>query len=327
MRRRDFISLLGGTPLAWSRAARAQQSSMPVIGMLHSQTRESEASRVAAVQQGLSTVGFVVGRNVAIEHRHADGVNARLPALATELVERRVNLIFANTTPPAIAAKAATTTIPIVFVSGVDPVEVGLVASVNRPGANVTGVTFLSNKLVAKRLELLCDLIPADAPIGMLAAEHNPNTPTDIRDTQAAANTLRRVLHVEKVSPQGDDIGAALMRLLQQRVGALFLAPQADFRVLRSPILRFAAEHKLPTSFGGNDQVLGGGLMSYGPDQIDSYREAGVYTGRILKGEKPATLPVLIATKFEFAINLKTAKALGVAIPPPLLVLATNIIE
>jgi putative ABC transport system substrate-binding protein len=326
MRRRDFISLLGGAPLMLPLAARAQQTSPPVVGVLHSQTRETEASRLEAIQQGLSQAGFVAGRNITFAHRYAEGENARLPALAAELVARRVNVILANTTPPAIAAKAATTTIPIVFVTGVDPVEVGLVASVNRPGANVTGVTFLSNKLVAKRLELLCDLIPADAPIGMLAAEHNPNTPTDIRDTQAAADALRRILHVEKVSSQ-DDINAALSRLLQRRIGALFVAPQADVRLWRSPILKIAAEHKLPTSFGSSDQVVGGGLMSYGPDQIDSYREAGVYTGRILKGEKPATLPVLIATKFELAVNLKTAKVLGLTIPPSLLVLATNVIE
>src|ERR1041384_482994 len=171
---------------------------MPLIGMLHSQTRASEATRMGPIERGLSEAGFVVGRNVAIEHRFADGQNARLPALAAELVERRVNVIFANTTPPAIAAKAATTTIPIVFVTGVDPVEVGLVASVNRPGGNITGVTFLSNQLVAKRLELLCDVVPGSAPIGMLAAEHNPNTETDVRDALAAAKVLGRTLHVER---------------------------------------------------------------------------------------------------------------------------------
>jgi putative ABC transport system substrate-binding protein len=329
MRRRDFISLLGGASIAspgvWPSPGRAQQSPMPVIGMLHSQTKESEAGRMNPIQQGLSEAGFVVGRNVAIEHRFADGQNARLPALAAELVERRVNVIFANTTPPAIAAKAATATIPIVFVTGVDPVEVGLVASVNRPAGNVTGVTFLSNKLVAKRLELLCDVVPGSAPIGMLAAEHNPNTETDVRDTLAAAKALGRTLHVERVS-QGD-VDAAFAALMQKNIGALFVAPQADFRMWRAPLLRLAAQHKLPTSFPSSDHVTGGGLMSYGPDQMDSYREAGVYTGRVLKGEKPATLPVMIATKFEFAVNLKTAKALGLTIPPALLVLATTVIE
>jgi putative ABC transport system substrate-binding protein len=330
MRRRDFISLLGGVSVAWPivgpSTARAQQAAMPVIGMLHSQTRESEAGRLAAFQQGLSETDFVVGRNVTVEHRYADGHNVRLPALAAELVERRVNVIFANTTPPAIAAKAATSAIPIVFVTGVDPVEVGLVASVNRPGANVTGVTFLSNQLIAKRMELLCDLVPVDSAIGMLAAEHNPNTATDVRDAQAAANTLRKMLYVEKISPQGD-VDAAIAALLQRRIGALFVAPQADSRLWSSALIRLATEHKLPTSFGSSDHVTVGGLMSYGPDQADSYREAGAYTGRVLKGEKPATLPVMIATKFEFAVNLKTAKAIGVTIPPALLVLATTVIE
>src|SRR5262249_6291778 len=246
-------------------AAGAQPAPIPVIGMLHSQTKESEAGRLEIIQEGLSQAGFVVGRNVAIEHRYADGQNARLPALAAELVGQKVNVIFANTTPPASAAKAATTTIPIVFVTGVDPVEVGLVGSVNRPGGNVTGVTFLSNKLVAKRMELLCDLAPGSSSIGMLAAEHNPNTPTDIRDAQAAANALGRQLHVEKVSTQGD-VDAALAPLLQRKIGALFVAPQADFRMWRSPVLRLAAEHKLPTSFSSGDHVVGGGLMSYGPD-------------------------------------------------------------
>src|SRR5262249_54006829 len=229
MRRREFISLVGSAPVMAPRAAAAQPSSMPVIGMLHSQTRESEASRLGPIQQGLSQAGFVVGRNVTIEHRYADGQNARLPALAAELVARKVNVIFANTTPPASAAKAATTTIPIVFVTGVDPVAVGLVASVNRPGGNVTGVTFLSNPLVAKRMELLCDLVPGSAPIGMLVAEHNPNTETDVRDARAAVATLGRQLHVEQIS-QGN-VEAALRALLQHRIGALFVAPQADFRM------------------------------------------------------------------------------------------------
>jgi len=317
--------LLGGATMAWPVAARAQQAAMPVIGMLHSQTRESEAGRIAFIQQGLNEAGFVVGRNVAIEHRFADGQNARLPALAAELVERRVNVIFANTTPPTIAAKAATATIPIVFLTGVDPVEMGLVASINRPGANVTGVTVLTNPLVAKRLELLCDVVPGAASIGMLAAENNPNTETDVRDALAAAKALGRTLHVERVS-QGD-VDAAFAALMQKKIGALFVAPQADFRMWRSPLLRLAAQHKLPTSFSSSDHVTGGGLMSYGPDQADSYREAGVYTGRVLKGENPATLPVMIATKFDFAVNLKTAKALGVTIPPALLVLATTVIE
>ncbi|MFL5099018.1 MAG: ABC transporter substrate-binding protein [Xanthobacteraceae bacterium] len=325
MKRRAFILALGGAA-AWPLTARAQQPAMPVIGILHSQTQESEAARMPAIEQGLSEVGFFAGRNVTIAHRFADGHNDRLPMLAAELVRLQVNVIFANTTPPALAAKTATARIPIVFVTGVDPVEVGLVASLNRPGANVTGVTFLSNKLVAKRLALLCDVAPGNAPIGMLAAQHNPNTETDVRDAFSAATALGRTLHVVKVAPQGD-IDAAIAALVRQQVGALFVAPQADFRMWRQQLLALAAHHALPTSFSSSDHVTAGGLMSYGPDQMDSYREAGIYAGRILKGESPAGLPVMLATKFEFAINLKTATALGLAMPAPLLALATKVVE
>jgi putative ABC transport system substrate-binding protein len=299
---------------------------MPVIGILHSQTQDSEAVRLAATEQGLKESGFVVGQNVTIEHRFADGHNDRLPTLAAELVRMQVNVVLANTTPPAIAAKAATATIPIVFVTGVDPVELGLVASFNRPGANVTGVTFLSNKLIAKRLELLSNLVPSTSPIGMLAAQRNPNTETDVRDALAAANVLGRTLHVVTVPPDGD-LDAAVAALVQQRVGSLFVAPQADVRIWRDQLLALAMRHALPTSFASSEIVAAGGLMSYGPDQNDSYREAGIYVGRILKGEKPADLPVLVARKFEFVINLKTAKALSLTIPPSLLALATNVIE
>jgi putative ABC transport system substrate-binding protein len=324
MQRREFIAFLGGAA-ARPVIARAQPA-MPLIGMLHSQTQDSEAARIAAIQDGLKEVGFVSGRNVAIEHRFADGHNERLPMLAAELVELRVNVIFANTTPPALAAKAATATTPIVFVTGADPVELGLVSSLNRPGANVTGVTVLSNKLVAKRLQLLCDLIPGNAPIGMLAAQNNPNTENDVKDAVAAANALGRTLHVVTVTPDGD-IGAAVAALVRQHVGALFVAPQADFRIWRQQLLALAERHALPTTFSSSDHVTAGGLMSYGPDQMDSYHDAGVYTGRILKGEKPADLPVMQATKFEFVINLKTAKALGLAIPSALFGLATTVIE
>jgi ABC-type uncharacterized transport system substrate-binding protein len=246
--------------------------------------------------------------------------------LATDLVQRQVNVIFGNTTPPALAAKAASSVIPIVFVTGVDPVEIGLVASLNRPGANVTGVTFLSNKIGAKRLELLCNMVPGMAPIGLLAAEHNPNTPTDMRDALAAAHSLGRTMHVALISPQGN-VEAAVGTLVQNKVGTLFVAPQADFRLWRQELLALAGRFALPTSFSSRDSVVAGGLMSYGPNQTDSYREAGSYTARILKGEKPANLPVMEATKFEFVINLKTAKALDLTIPPSLIALATDVIE
>lgn len=326
MRRRDFIQIAGGAVAAWPLAARAQQKPMPVIGVLHSQTQESEATRMPAILQGLREAGFEVGRNLTIEHRYADGRNDRLPTLANELVKRQVNLIFANTTPPAHAAKSATSIIPVVFVTGVDPVKVGLVASLNRPGGNITGVTFLSNTLVAKRLELLSDVAPKDAPIGMLAAQVNPNTEADIGDALAAAKTLGRTIHIAKVSPQGD-VDLAVDAVLNRRVGALFVAPQADFRMWRQQLVLLAARHALPTSFSSSDHVVAGGLMSYGPDQMESYRQAAGYAGRILRGEKPADLPVMQSSKFEFAINLKTAKALGLTIPPSMLALATNVIE
>jgi putative ABC transport system substrate-binding protein len=326
MKRRAFITLLGGAAAAWPLVAPAQQPAVPVVGVLSSQSQDSEATVLAAWRQGLSQAGYDDGRNVTFDYRYADGQGDRLPTLAAELVRRQVRVLVANTTPPAFAAKAATATIPVVFVTGVDPVEVGLVASFNRPGANVTGVTFLSNKLVAKRLELLAALVSGTAPIGMLAHARNPNTATDVRDALATAASLGRTLHVETVA-SASDVDPAVAALVQQRVTALFIAPQADFRFWRHQILALAERHALATSFSNSDFVVAGGLMSYGPDQVDSYREAGKYTGRILKGEKPAGLPVLVSTKFDFAINLKTAKSLGLTVPPTMLALATAVIE
>jgi ABC-type uncharacterized transport system substrate-binding protein len=326
MKRRAFITLLGGAAAAWPLVAPAQQPAVPVVGVLSSQSQDSEATVLAAWRQGLSEAGYDDGRNVTFEYRYADGQGDRLPTLAAELVRRQVRVLVANTTPPAFAAKAATATIPVVFVTGVDPVEVGLVASFNRPGANVTGVTFLSNKLVAKRLEPLAALVSGTAPIGMLAHARNPNTATDVRDALATAASLGRTLHVETVA-SASDVDPAVPALVQQRVTALFIAPQADFRFWRHQILALAERHALATSFSNSDFVVAGGLMSYGPDQVDSYREAGKYTGRILKGEKPAGLPVLVSTKFDFALNLKTAKSLGLTVPPTMLALATAVIE
>jgi putative ABC transport system substrate-binding protein len=325
MRRREFITLLGGAA-AWPITVRAQQGSMPVVGILSSQSQESEAALLTEWRKGLDDTGYVGGRNVLFEYRFADGQNDRLPTLAADLVRRQVAVLVANTTPPALAAKAATTTIPIVFMTGVDPVEVGLVASFNRPGANVTGVTFLSNKLVAKRLELLATLVSGAAPIGMLAHTRNPNTAADVRDALAAAAALGKTLLVERVASPSE-VDAAVTTLVERRIVALFVAPQADFRNWQQQILALAERHALPTSFSNSDFVVAGGLMSYGPNQNDSYREAGIYTGRILKGEKPAELPVLVSTKFNFAINLKTAKALGLTVTPTMLALTTMLIE
>ena len=326
MRRREFIRLFGGTVAAWPFCASAQPAGAPVVGILSAQSQDSEANVLAAWRQALGEAGYTGGRNVSFEYRYADGQGARLPMLAAELIERKIAVLVANTTQPAFAAKAATSTIPIVFVTGVDPVEAGLVASFNRPGGNVTGVTFMSNKLVAKRLELLAALVPGTAPIGMLAHGLNPNTVTDVRDALATATALGRTLHVEKVANPGD-VDAAVAALAGKQVAALFIAPQADFRIWRQQILELAGRNALPTSFSNSDFVAAGGLMSYGPDQGDSYREAGNYTGRILKGEKPADMPVLISTKYDFTINLKTAKALGLTIPPTMLALTTGVIE
>lgn len=325
MRRRKFIALVG-LAAAWPVMASAQQRPMPVIGILNMQTENSEVTRQAAYRRGLEDAGFVDGRNVIIENRFADGENDRLPILAAELVRRPVTVLMANTTPPAIAAKAATATIPIVFLTGVDPVKFGLVASLNRPGANVTGVTFLVNQVVSKRLELLCDVVPKALPVGMLADGNNLNAEPDIKEALGAAAALGRTLLVEKVTGPSD-IDTAVATLVQKGAAALFIAPNANFRIWHQQILALAVRHSLPTSFSTGDLVTAGALMSYGPDQIDSYRQAGVLTGRILKGEKPAELPVMQATKFDFVLNLKTAKALGITISPTMLALATAVIE
>jgi putative ABC transport system substrate-binding protein len=325
MRRRGFFVVVGGAA-AWPILTHAQQLQIPVVGVLSSQSQDSEAAVLAGWRNALAEIGYVEGRNVEFEYRFADGQGDRLPALAADLVRRQVKVLVANTTPPAFAAKAATATIPVVFVTGVDPVEAGLVTSFNKPGANVTGVTFLSNKLVGKRMELLATLVPGGSPIGMLAHSRNPNTVTDVRDAQTTADALGRILHVERVASISE-IDAAIATLVRQRAAALFVAPQADFRIWRQQILNLAERHALATSFSNRDFVVAGGLMSYGPNQLDSYREAGIYTGRILKGEKPAELPVMVSTKFDFVINLMTARMLGLTVPPSMLALATEVIE
>ena len=323
--RREFVTLLGSAAVAWPMMARAQQRPMPVVGILSMQTRESETIQLTGIRQGLKEAGFVENQNVAIEYRFADGQRDRLAALAAELIRRPVDVLIANTTPPALAAKATTATVPIVFALGADPVALGRVASLNRPGGNVTGVTFLVQQLVAKRLELLCELVP-NAAIGMLSNQSNPNAEGDVKNAQAAAAALGRTLHVAHVETESD-IDIAFAALVEQRVAAVFVAPHANFRIWRERLLALATRYGLPTSFSNGDFVKVGGLMSYGPDQLNAYRETALYTARILKGEKPADLPVLQSTKFEFVINLKMAKALGVTIPPTMLVAATEVIE
>ena len=300
MRRREFVARFIGSAAAWTVAwavpgtppAQAQPQAIPLVplvGVLNMQTLASETAQLAGIRQGLRETGFVEGRNVAFDLRFAEGRNDRLPALADDLIARRVNLIVANTTPPALAAKKATeaaaSNIPIVFVFGADPVALGMVKSFNEPGGNVTGVAFLVNTLVAKRLELLAEVTPAGAAIGMLADANNPNAPSDIRLTEAAAAALKRTLVVEKVTSQ-DDLDQAFARLAAQKIGSLFVAPNANFRIWRERLLALTLQHKLPSSYSAGEFVRAGGLMSYGPDQAEVYRLAGVYAGRVLKGEK-----------------------------------------
>jgi putative ABC transport system substrate-binding protein len=326
MQRRAFITLLGAAA-AWPLAARARQSAMPVVGLLNVASRETDASGTAAFLQGLQEAGFVEGRNLAIDYRSAEFRNDRMPALAAALVQRKVNVIAAIGGPAtAIAARAATATIPIVFATGGDPVKLGIVASLNRPGANMTGVSFLTNALGAKRLEMLRTLVPTAAAIGLLVDRTNPNTEAETTDILAAARALGLKLLIMQASTEGE-LDAAFASLVQQRADALIVASQAFFTGRRDQLLALAQRQALPTIYHRRDLVAAGGLMSYGTDISDAFRQAGVYAGRILKGEKPADLPVMQSTRFELVINLKTAKTLGLAVPPSLLAVADEVIE
>jgi putative tryptophan/tyrosine transport system substrate-binding protein len=326
MTRREFITLLGGAA-AWPLAGRAQQPAMPVVGYLSPTSAAGYAPYLAAFRQGLGQAGYVESENVAIEYRWADDQLDRLPALAAELAARRVTVIATGgATAAALAAKAATSTIPIVFAIGGDPVKFGLVASLNRPGGNVTGVSFLANTLVAKRLELLRELVPAAAVIGVLVNPNNPNAASDTKDIQDAAVSLGRQVHIVHASTEGG-LDMAFASLVQKRAAALLVFPDALFTSGRERLADLAARHKVPAIYANRVFAEAGGLMSYGSIQTDAFREAGVYTGRILKGEKPSDLPVMQSAKFELVINLKTAKALGLEIPPTLLARADEVIE
>ena len=317
MLRRKFITLLGSAAAVWPLAARAQQQAMPVVGFLNPASPDIIADRVRAFRQGLKETGYVESENVAILYRWAEGQYNRLPALAADLVRRRVAVIVAAGGPPsAFAAKAATATIPIVFNVPDEPVRLGLVASLARPGGNLTGINFISAELVAKRLDLLRELVPAATRIAVLVNPANAtNTETTLRDAQSAARAIGLQIQVVNASTSGE-IDTAFATLLRQRPVALFVGSDSFFNNRRVQLVHLASHHAVPATYGGRDFAVAGGLMSYGADITDAYRQAGVYAGRILKGAKPADLPVMQSTKFELVINAQTARMLGITVPP-----------
>ena len=325
IRRRQFLTLLGGA-VAWPFAARAQQP-MPVVGFLNGASPTELESRVVAFRDGLAENGYVERHNVAIEYRWGLDQYERLPEMAVDLVRHRVAVIAATGGVPSVrAAKAATSEIPIVFTMGADPVAFGLVASLNRPGGNVTGITLISGEIVSKRIALLRDLLPGAKMLGVLMNSTTPASEAEVAVAERVAHTLGwqvKVLGVDK----GRDFDAAFQRLVRERVDILLVATDPIFESQRHRIVALAARQAVPTIYALREYVVGGGLMSYGASIGDVYRQAGLYAGRILKGEKAAELPVMQASKFELFINLKTAKTLGIRVPPPLLALADEVIE
>lgn len=326
MRRREFITILGGAAAVWPIAARAQRPAIPVVGFLNGASYDLSRHLVRAFHQGLSETGYVEGRNVAFEYRSAEGKYDRLPALAADLVHRKVSVIAATGTPTGLPAKAATTTIPIVFVTGSDPVEQGLVASLNRPGGNLTGATTLAVELGRKRLELLREVIPTATLIGVLVNPTGPNLKTVLRDLDAAARTLGLPIHVLHASTERD-FETVFATLVQLRAGALVIGTDTFFNSQSGKLAALTVRHALPAIYQYREFAAAGGLMSYAGSITDAYRLAGVYTGRILKGEKPSDLPVQQSTKVELFINLNTAKALGITIPHSVLVRADEVIQ
>jgi putative ABC transport system substrate-binding protein len=325
MRRRDFIKAVAGSSVAWPLAARAQQAATPVVGCLRSVSLADAANLVTAFREGLKETGYIEGQNVAIELRSAEGHLDRLPAIVADLIRRPVVVIVGNHNA-AVAAKAATSTIPIIFATGSDPVRDGLVGSLNRPGGNITGVTFLVAGLGAKRLDLLRQLVPKATLIAMLVNPGNPDTEAERRDVQAAAQKLGQQLIILDASSDRD-IETSFATFVQRGAGALIVGEGAFMFSNRERLVALAARHALLASYALRQFVSVGGLMSYGTSISDAYRQVGIYTGRILKGEKPAELPVMQSTKFDLVINLKTAKALGLTIPPGVLAIADEVIE
>ena len=326
MKRREFITLLGGAAATWPLAARAQQPAMPVIGFLSGSASADRAHVVAPFWQGLRETGYAEGQNLSIEYRWAQDQYDRLPDLAADLIRRHVLVIAATDTPSAIAAKAATTTLPIVFASGADPVKEGLVTSLNRPSGNVTGISYMSGELGAKQLGLLQRLLPGAARFAVLVDPTFPITKAFLADVRAAASIMKKELEVLFVST-GHDIDVAFANLAQKPVDALVVGGSLLTNNRRVQVTTLATYHKVPAIYSFRESAEAGGLMSYGPNITDAHRQVGVYTGRILKGQKPADLPVALSAKFEFVINLNTARAFGLNIPPELLSIADEVIE
>ena len=328
VKRRQFITLLGGAAAAWPLAARAQQPAMPVIGFLHPTWPEANADRLRAFSQGLKEAGFVEGANVAVEYRWAEGRNDRLPALAADLVRRKVAVIVSpNGAPAALAAKAATDAIPIVFAVNQDPVPLGLVASLARPGGNATGVNYFTGELVAKRLELLRQLVPTAVRVSVLVNPDNAgSTQTTLRDAETAARVIGLQIQVFNASSIGE-IDAAFVSLARARPDVLFVGGDTLFNSRRLQLALLAARHALPASYTNRDYPIAGGLTSYGSNVTDHFRQVGAYAGRVLKGAKPTDLPVVQSSKLELVINVQAARVIGLTVPDKLLVAADEVIE
>jgi len=327
MRRREFITLVvGGMAAAWPKVGRAQRSALPVIGLIHSGSASQNIHTVAGFHDGLGETGYVAGQNITIEYRWADGQFDRLPALAADLVGRGVAALAAFAPPTALAAKSATATIPIVFFVGGDPVKLGLVASYSRPGGNITGIGGLTIDLVSKRLEILRELVPKAGSVAFLVNSANPTTETQIQNMQEATRALGLNLHIYRATSE-HELDAAFAKISQMQSGPLIVGADSFFITARDKLVALAARYVIPATYETRESVVAGGLMSYAPNFSDAYRQAGVYVGRILKGERPAELPVLQPTKFELVINLKTAKTLGLVVPLSLQQRADEIIE
>jgi len=327
MRRREFIALLGGATVAWPLVARGQQSSIPVIGFLHPTSPDAFPDRLRAFREGLRDTGFAENENLTIVYRFAENQVERLPAMATDLVSSRVAVIVAANTPQALAAKSSTTTVPIVFITPEDPVRLGLVASLAKPGGNVTGINLLSGELATKRLELLRELVPGATGVAVLVNQANPSTmETTLRDLEVAAGAMGLPVHVLQASTS-NEIDAAFATLEHGSSNLLFVGGDPFFTSRRVQIAILAAHHSIPSTFGTREIVEVGGLMSYGANIPAGWRQAGAYVGHILKGTKPADLPLVQSSKFELVINAQTARTFGLVVPPSLMAIADEVIQ